>query len=109
MCRLAPRKFVSLRQLSLYLYLSSKSCAELDSVTGRLIDHLRGSAAIIVLRPYRNDRAIDCRHPGSDFIEKCEHSRMTPRVIDVDKRSAAIQWPHSTDRKVVGPTEPLVI
>ena len=30
---------------------------------------------------------------------------MTPHVIDVDKRSAAIQWPHSTDRKVVGPTK----
>ena len=30
---------------------------------------------------------------------------MTPHVIDVDKRSAAMQWPHSADRKVVGPTK----
>ena len=30
---------------------------------------------------------------------------MTPHVIDVNKRSAAIQWPHSTHRKVVGPTK----
>jgi hypothetical protein len=30
---------------------------------------------------------------------------MTPHVIDVDKRSAAIQWPNSADRKVVGPTK----
>ena len=30
---------------------------------------------------------------------------MTPHVIDVDKRSAAIQWPHSADRKVVSPTK----
>jgi hypothetical protein len=30
---------------------------------------------------------------------------MTPHVIDVDKGSAAIQWPHSADRKVVGPTK----
>ena len=30
---------------------------------------------------------------------------MTPHVIDVDKRSAAIQWPYSTDRKFVSPTK----
>ena len=30
---------------------------------------------------------------------------MTPHVIYVDKRSAAVQWSHSADRKVVGPTK----
>ena len=30
---------------------------------------------------------------------------MTPHVIDVDQRGAAMQWSHSADRKVVGPTK----
>ena len=45
----------------------------------------------------------DWLHSGQYFIEQCEHSGVTPHVIDVDQRGASVPGPHSTDCKIVSP------
>ena len=47
-----------------------------------------------------------CRRlfPCKDLIEQREHSRMSPHVVDIDERGAAVKWAQSINSKVMRPT-----